>query len=368
MIRDFDFNACIPNPDIPQLGYLCSYTPIEIIYAAGLQPIRLCTNGEPIKIADGYMHNTVCIYVRNILDNALERGAQGIYGMIFMNSCDAMRRLSDIWRHYVNTEFTYLIDIPRTNSPLNINRYKTILENFIHELEDRFRIKITEENLKESIRETNYSRRLLSELSELRREIDSSISSSDIFPVILASNHSQITSFNRELEKYLSSIKHYKSRDEVKKISKKPRILLTGSVFDRKEIIEAFESFGVSIIVEDTCTITRATDFLIEERDNPLQAIATAYLNKPICSRMKGLDRRIDNILALVERYKIDGIISYTLKFCDPELMFYPFLKTVLEEKEIPHLHFEGDATIGSLGQMRTRIQAFAEMLGSTGV
>jgi benzoyl-CoA reductase/2-hydroxyglutaryl-CoA dehydratase subunit BcrC/BadD/HgdB len=65
----------------------------------------------------------------------------------------------------------------------------------------------------------------------------------------------------------------------------------------------------------------------------------------------------------LVDEYRADGVISYSLKFCDPELMFYPFLKADLEQKAIPHLHLEGDGTTASFGQLKTRVEAFIEML-----
>jgi len=359
----FNLEACLPHQDLPQIGYLCSYTPVEIIYAAGFQPVRLSTNGEPIKVADGYMHNTVCIYVRNILDRALGGYGEGLSAMIFINSCDAMRRLCDIWRYYVGTRFVYFMDLPRTATPYNIERYKAILRDFIQALEDRFGVRITEERLRSSIEKTNKMRKLLQRLMALRQVRGEVLTSRDLFPLLLASTKSNIDLYNQELESFISAVEGGGLTTD--KVGSKPRVLLTGSVIDRVEMVETLESFGIAIVVEDTCTGVRLSDFSIKETGDPLEAIAVAYLrDKMICARMKGLRRRIDYLLDLMDRYHIDGLISYTLKFCDPELMFYPLLKRVLEERGIPHLHLEGDGTIGGLGQLRTRIEAFVEMLG----
>jgi benzoyl-CoA reductase/2-hydroxyglutaryl-CoA dehydratase subunit BcrC/BadD/HgdB len=68
--------------------------------------------------------------------------------------------------------------------------------------------------------------------------------------------------------------------------------------------------------------------------------------------------------LRLVADLRIDGIIFYTLKFCDPFLYDVPVLRSELAARGIPSLVLEGDYTPGTLGRVKTRIQAFIEMLG----
>jgi len=60
----------------------------------------------------------------------------------------------------------------------------------------------------------------------------------------------------------------------------------------------------------------------------------------------------------------VDGVIFYTLKFCDPFLYDVPVLKSELSVRGIPGLVLEGDYTPGTMGRVKTRIQAFVEMLG----
>ena len=58
------------------------------------------------------------------------------------------------------------------------------------------------------------------------------------------------------------------------------------------------------------------------------------------------------------------GVIGHVAKFCDPYLARLPFVREVLSEKGLPFLFLESDLTLRSMGQQRTRIEAFLEMLG----
>lgn len=356
----FDDSYCTPDKAKPQIAYLCSYTPIEIIIAAGFQPIKLNTRDEAIKQADGYTHNTVCAYVRQILDIALEGGWNQLAGMIFVNSCDAMRRLYDLWRYYIKTNFTYIIELPRDNTELKKAFYSNELRMFAQKLEERFRIKITDDSLGEAIRLVNHTRQLLLKLSCLREGDHYPLRASQIFSIMQLSLRSDLARFNEELKRYLEKIRNDLShRDE----TRQPRVLLTGSIIDRGDIIELMEDFGLSLVAEDLCTGLRGLGHLVAEEGDPWEVLAQHYLERTPCARMKGLEQRLKFIHRLINDYRVDGVISYSLKFCDPELMFYPFLKTDLEKKAIPHLHIEGDGTTASFGQLKTRVQAFIEVL-----
>jgi benzoyl-CoA reductase/2-hydroxyglutaryl-CoA dehydratase subunit BcrC/BadD/HgdB len=60
----------------------------------------------------------------------------------------------------------------------------------------------------------------------------------------------------------------------------------------------------------------------------------------------------------------VDGIIFLTLKFCDLVQSDLPRLMQTAQAQGIPVLHIERDSLDGTSGQVRTRIEAFAEMLG----
>jgi benzoyl-CoA reductase/2-hydroxyglutaryl-CoA dehydratase subunit BcrC/BadD/HgdB len=55
------------------------------------------------------------------------------------------------------------------------------------------------------------------------------------------------------------------------------------------------------------------------------------------------------------------GVIGYTAKFCDPYIARLPGVRDALKREGIPFLLLEGDCTLRSIGQHRTRIEAFME-------
>lgn len=89
-----------------------------MIYTAGFLPYRIVGHSNPIENADSYIHPNYCQFVKSTIDVAIEGGYDFLEGVIFVNSCDAMRRLHDVWKKYIPSKFTYILDIPKGNSSL----------------------------------------------------------------------------------------------------------------------------------------------------------------------------------------------------------------------------------------------------------
>ncbi len=53
------------------IGYFCTNTPEEIIYAAGLIPVRIQGGNKEIDAADGLFQIYVCSYAKSCLDLGL---------------------------------------------------------------------------------------------------------------------------------------------------------------------------------------------------------------------------------------------------------------------------------------------------------
>jgi benzoyl-CoA reductase/2-hydroxyglutaryl-CoA dehydratase subunit BcrC/BadD/HgdB len=66
--------------------------------------------------------------------------------------------------------------------------------------------------------------------------------------------------------------------------------------------------------------------------------------------------------LKLAQEYQVQGAIFARLKFCDPHAYDIPAIQATLKDNDIPALVIETDITLAR-GQLRTRIEAFLEML-----
>ncbi|MGB9858276.1 MAG: 2-hydroxyacyl-CoA dehydratase, partial [Dictyoglomaceae bacterium] len=85
------------------------------------------------------------------------------------------------------------------------------------------------------------------------------------------------------------------------------------------------------------------------------------YLKRTGCVRNLNQEKRIENIKRLKE--DIDGVIIYVLKFCDPIIYQSAKLRENIKSLGLPVLIIEDDYTLGNRGQMRTRVEAFMEMI-----
>ena len=353
----------------PIMGWMCTYTPIEIIIAAGFYPYRIIPTEDP-SVANSYLDSNFCPYVRSCLGEALNKKNQFMDNLIIANSCDAMRRLYDAWRHYTPGSFTYLLDLPRNNSTKAVEYYQHNLQLLIDELKDRFKIKISEDLLYQAILLCNKTRELLSELYNLYRNEKVSLSAMEFLQIIKASMVFPKEEYNILLENFIRETERDKKNLPHKsKIKNKSKILITGTIMDDLNMVKVIEDYGGKVVFVDMCTGNRYFESQIQISEKKevngtlIKSLAEYYLNKVPCPRMMNLDKRWEYLLNIINDYHIDGVIFYNLKFCDTSMFELPIIRDKLQKEGISSLCLEGEFTSSTSGRIKTRIQAFLEVL-----
>jgi benzoyl-CoA reductase/2-hydroxyglutaryl-CoA dehydratase subunit BcrC/BadD/HgdB len=344
----------------PVMGWFCAYTPLEILMAAGLYPYRIVPEpSRAIALADSYIERSFCPYVRSCLGEALEGRYRFLDGLVVVNSCDPMRRMYDAWRYYIGGDFISLLDLPRINTDLAVAYYRDCLERFIGELEAHYRVKISAAAIADAISAQNRIRSRLRELYQLNQSCGMPVSAVQIQRVVRASTILPEDKFIEMIELLLDEVG--RGRFDYQE---GPRVLISGSLMENPLIIELIEQSGAKVVGDDLCTGTRQFWQLVEPDNDPITTLSRYYLNRTPCPRMKDAQRRFDHVFQLIDEFRVDGVIFYTLKFCDSFLYDIPVLKGQLGARGIPSLILESDYTPGTLGRVKTRIQAFIEMLG----
>ena len=126
------------------------------------------------------------------------------------------------------------------------------------------------------------------------------------------------------------------------------------------------ESFGAAVVVEESCTGTRYFENLVDETGQTLEeqvrALAERYM-KTNCACFTPNPGRIDDIIRLAGEYQVDGIIEVNLQFCNLYSTESYLVKQALAEHGLPVLHIETDYSEQDYEQLKTRIEAFFEML-----
>ncbi|MCK5684724.1 2-hydroxyacyl-CoA dehydratase, partial [bacterium] len=72
------------------IGHLCSYTPEEIVHAAGLHPMRLFSSKSDIVLAENHLQAYCCSLVRGVLEDSLSGKFDFLDGTIFPHTCDSI--------------------------------------------------------------------------------------------------------------------------------------------------------------------------------------------------------------------------------------------------------------------------------------
>ena len=291
---------------------------------------------------------------------AVDGGYDFLDGVIFVNSCDAMRRLHDVWKRYVPTKLMHILDIPMGNLSLGLKYLENEFLKLKIALEKYITSPIKEEDIKYSIEVYKKSRLIYNQLNSLRIEDP---------PLITAERLMQITSDFFKIEPEIWNEKTNKLIEEMKSGTKEvehknnPRILLSGSPLHEIEFIKFIEDIGLNVVYEDLCTGSKFFDLNIKDSNNLISSLSEAYLTRTPCARMMKIEERAKQIIKKSKKFKVDGVIHHSLKFCDTYLYDVPALKEILVENGLPVLFIESDGGLGDINQNRTRIEAFSEMI-----
>jgi benzoyl-CoA reductase subunit C len=123
------------------------------------------------------------------------------------------------------------------------------------------------------------------------------------------------------------------------------------------------ESFNAVIVQDDHCTGSRYFWDTVQDSGDPLSDIATRYVNRLPCPAKDWPIRlRKERILQFVKEWSVTGAVIIHQKCCTPHELDIPSIHTALEDGGVKTLVLESDVT-NPVGQLKTRVEAFLEML-----
>jgi bzd-type benzoyl-CoA reductase N subunit len=344
----------------PVVAHFCSYTPEELVWAAGALPLRLFGQSERIVAADTHLQSYSCSLVRGALEDALTGRLDFADGFVFPHTCDSIQRLSDIWRMNVAHGFHLDAVLPVKLDTASARDYmRDIVMRFGRDLEKNLGVNISDESLAQTVKLYNRLRNGLRALYRLRSEQPAAISSSAIHAISRAAMIMDRVAFVDGLESLLAEL----SGREIRPSNRK-RLVLSGGLCSMPDIYSLIETAGGDVVWDDFCTGSRYFDGHIGDDQPLLAGIADRYRERMVCpAKHMDLTRRGAHLVDLVAQTRAEGVIFVLLKFCDPHAFDYPYMKKMLDAAGIPSLLFEIEDQQISAGQVRTRCEAFVEML-----
>jgi benzoyl-CoA reductase/2-hydroxyglutaryl-CoA dehydratase subunit BcrC/BadD/HgdB len=388
-----EFQSKNKKSDTKKIGWLCTYTPEEIIIASGYSPTRI-TGKDKAKKAEGYLPINFCPYIKSALEDILNTSSS-LEGIIFTNSCDGMRRLYDLCKTYTPNLPSFLLDVPRNKNEIAIEHFENNIIKMINFLESLNSRKIEIENLENSIKVCNEKRASLKKLNNYLKIMQQKLGIKNYFQILQSAMTEEHKEFIKDLKKYLNYIDNEipgKQRNSVNAVKTsinkgKPKIMIVGNFINEDRLWEVFDEVDCKISADDICNSSRYFENVTEpgpiagllninSRKNPVKLgekedifnklirdIAIRQLYKPQCMRMSNLDLKLGEIKRNIQNNNINGVIFISQKFCDNTLLFYPLLRQELNLINIPSLFLEIEHNNISAGQIKTRVQAFLEII-----
>ena len=345
----------------PKIGYACAYTPLVLLDAAGYTPYRILPISDCPDQAGLLLHDNLCPHVKRILDRAISKDLPELTGMVLMNSCDAMRRLADAWARVRPDDNIILLDLPATADNAAVAYFTGQLSRLSDSLSKWSGRTITSNDIAVSIARYNKLSPLFNRLRERLRQgklPGGSVKMQTLYNVAMS------LSFDSSLATLEQALTEPQSggtgHDGVP-------VFLFGNVLADPETLSLLESCGARIIEDDLCTGSRLfTTIEIDENPDLFLQISRNLLTRPPCARTFDPAQPLkmaEDILARAQASGAHGVIGQTIKFCDPYLDRLPAVRETLQQAGIPLLLLEGDCSLRSIEQQRTRIEAFIEML-----
>ena len=359
------------------IGYFCPHLPEELILAADMLPVRLTFGGElePVAAGEDFLKSYSCPFARSCIgyrklsDNFYYTAVDAI---CVAYTCDSMRRIQEYWEKYFDIP-TFSLGIPQTHDrfrskPHAKEYFKNELKLLRQKLAEFSDKKVTDQDIRKSIALCNQIREKLWILFEYPQSMQTPIEWRDVLNITHAGFLIDRTDFIVELDQIIKVLKRIKTQDIPQ--DTRPRIMIGGSIIgigDHK-ILDIINRAGANIVADFTCTgsmFSRKRVSMPGIIGSPMDGLAERYLYNIPCPFMTDLPKRLNRLVRIARDYSVQGLVYYNLKYCDIWRAEFKFMKEALyNQLSVPSLLIETDYSPTDVGTIRTKVEAFLEMIG----
>jgi benzoyl-CoA reductase/2-hydroxyglutaryl-CoA dehydratase subunit BcrC/BadD/HgdB len=359
------------------IGYFCPHVPEELILAADMLPVRLSFGGElePVSAGEDFLKSYSCSFARSCLGyRKLSNNPYyaAVDAICVAYTCDSMRRIQEYWEKYFGIP-TFSLGLTQTHDrfrskPHAIEYFKNELSLLRNKLEGFSGKTIKDKDIRKAIVLCNKIREKLWLLYEYPQGEQPPIEWRDVLNITHAGFLIERTSFLDELEKISKELQKKKQKKEL--LDTRPRIMIAGSIVgigDHK-VLDIIRKAGANIVADSTCTgsmFSRKRVSMSGIIGSPIDGLAERYLYNIPCPFMTDLPKRLNRITRIARDYRVQGLVYYNLKYCDIWRAEFKSIKdTLYKQLSVPSLLIETDYSPTDVGTIRTKVEAFLEMIG----
>ncbi len=351
---------------LPKVGYFCNLVPDELIIACGAHPVRLCNierqaaeEGEKLLTAD------VCALLRASAASVISCKEEGLDLLIVPAACDGKMKLAELLSPYIDVFF---LDIPRNsdylrNADIWENRYMELFEM----LRKRYQPKTGRKEILMACKDVNKRTEIFRDIYAFRREKPGVISAYDYFAMTSASFSMPASLWSYRADALYREAQEAQCSSGDK--SRKKKVLLAGSpvILPSDTVLDVLAETDCEIVADTLCSsYGRLYDPVQIDEDTErgiMRSLALKHIAASMCPCFVGVEKLLDRICEIVEEGHLDGVIYQSLRLCQGFQMLSALIRNVMKDRAIPTLCLQVDPCVDDRAQLRTRIEAFLEIL-----
>lgn len=354
---------------VPVVGTYCTYTPWELIRAAGGIAVTLCSTSEkPIAAAELHLPRNLCPLIKSSYGFALTDTCPYFHFcdlVVGETTCDGKKKM---YEYLAELRPTHVMQLPQTTDHVlsqELWRYEVM--RLKKKLEEQFGVQITEEKLRAAIELRNKMHQTMLRFYDLS-QLDAPVVTGR--ETMLVSDYLKFT-FDYEksmalVDELTKKLKENYLEGERRVNPDAVRILITGCPMGKslEKVADAIESpdAGGVVVGFENCGNLKCSSIAVDETKDPISAITEKYLNIP-CSVMSPNHGRIALIKEYVQKYRAAGVADVILQGCHTYSVESRAIKEALKKENVGYISIETDYSQGDSGQLSTRFGAFTEML-----
>lgn len=345
------------------IGVLSAYVPEEVILAAGMVPWRVAGSWRSdTSNAMAHRDSLSCLFATHVLEALLDGELDFLDGVVASDRDQDLVRMWDVWVALKKTPFCHIVSVPMHDSALAVGHYAKEARKLARAIERFGNVPITDDALRQAIAVYNKSRHLLQRLYESRKREVPPVSGAETLGITMACQMMPKEQFNRELE----ALFPYLLQRRAPVASVHPRLMVSSDNLDNPAYLKLVEDVGCLIAMDDLDTGSR---WFWQEVDlngqEPFHALAKRYLTRPACPNVGNWDAQADQDVTWVREYKIDGVLELSQLYSIAREFRGPYFADRFKAANIPHMNLRRQYYLADEGPLRTRVQAFLEMITS---
>ncbi|MCE5334065.1 MAG: 2-hydroxyacyl-CoA dehydratase family protein [Desulfobacteraceae bacterium] len=351
------------------VGTFCVFVPEEIVLAAGGIQVGLCAGAEIGKgEAEKVLPRNTCALIKSFVGFKLARLCPYIEScdlIVGETTCDGKKKAYEIFSEHTPV---YVMEIPQMKRPSDRELWKSEVLRFKTVVEEATGNTITAEGLREAIKLVNKRRRALQRLNRLRAADPAPISGRDALLINQISFYDDPARFTAKIEELCDELEARVGSGGSVAPEGTARLMLSGCpmAVPNWKLPYVVESSGAIIVGEESCIGARNTRDLVAENGADLDTMIDAIVDRYMmidCACFTPNTERLDNIVSMARELKVKGVVHYGLSFCQPYAIEAYKVEKALRAASIPMLSIETDYGMEDVEQLKTRVEAFVEMI-----